>query len=239
MGAGEIVGIVGPSGCGKSTLAKLIQRFYVPEGGRVLVDGVDLALVDTAWLRRKVGVVLQDNVLFNRSVRENIALTDPALPMVRVVHAAKLAGADEFIAELAQGYDTEIVEQGSNLSGGQRQRIAIACALIHRPTHPDIRRGNECPRFRIRSDNPAEHALHLQGPHGFHCRSSAVGRTHGQPYSGDQQRSGGRTRQPSPIARTGWLLRRDVPPSKCRDSASRVAPCTASRNLSFCPLRSK
>ena len=98
--AGQIVGIVGPSGSGKSTLAKLVQRLYVPESGRVLIDGIDLAMVDPAWLRRQIGVVLQENVLFNRSVRENIALADPAMPMERVIVAAKLAGAHEFILEL-------------------------------------------------------------------------------------------------------------------------------------------
>lgn len=131
--AGQVVGIVGPSGSGKSTLTKLVQRMYVPESGRVLVDNVDLAVVDTAWLRRQVGVVLQENLLFNRSVRENIALSDPGLPMEKVVEASKMAGAHEFIAELAEGYDTMVGERGSNLSGGQRQRIAIARALIGDP----------------------------------------------------------------------------------------------------------
>jgi subfamily B ATP-binding cassette protein HlyB/CyaB len=130
---GEVIGIVGPSGSGKSTLAKLLQRLHTPERGRVLVDGVDLALVDPAWLRRQVGVVLQENILFNRSVRENIALADPALPMERVVAAAKLAGAHEFILELPEAYDTRIDERGGNLSGGQRQRIAIARALAIEP----------------------------------------------------------------------------------------------------------
>lgn len=131
--AGEVVGVVGPSGSGKSTLTKLVQRLYVPESGRVLVDGTDLSMVDPAWLRRQVGVVLQENTLFNRSVRENIALADPALPMERVIEAAKQAGAHDFILELSEGYDTQVGERGSTLSGGQRQRIAIARALIMNP----------------------------------------------------------------------------------------------------------
>jgi subfamily B ATP-binding cassette protein HlyB/CyaB len=131
--AGQTIGIVGPSGSGKSTIAKLVQRLYVPESGRVLVDGADLAMVDTAWLRRQIGVVLQESVLFNRSVRDNIALTDPAVGMDRVIAAATLAGAHDFILELPEGYDTIIGERGSSLSGGQRQRIAIARALIGDP----------------------------------------------------------------------------------------------------------
>jgi len=133
VAAGQVVGIVGPSGSGKSTLTKLVQRLYVPEAGRVLVDGVDIAMIDAAWLRRQIGVVLQENVLFNCSVRDNIALANPALPMERVVEAAQLAGAHEFILQMAEGYDTEIGERGTSLSGGQRQRIAIARALINDP----------------------------------------------------------------------------------------------------------
>jgi subfamily B ATP-binding cassette protein HlyB/CyaB len=131
--AGEIVGITGPSGSGKSTLAKLIQRLHVPERGRVLVDGLDVAGMAPVWLRRQTGVVLQDNVLFNRSVRENIALSDPTMPIARIEWAAKLAGAHDFVLQLPQGYDTTVGERGATLSGGQRQRLALARALAVDP----------------------------------------------------------------------------------------------------------
>jgi subfamily B ATP-binding cassette protein HlyB/CyaB len=133
IAAGQVIGIVGSSGSGKSTLAKLVQRFYTPESGRVLVDGIDLSVVDTTWLRRQIGVVLQESVLFNRSVRENIALADPGAPMERVMAIAALAGAHDFILELPNAYDTVIGERGASLSGGQRQRIAIARALMVNP----------------------------------------------------------------------------------------------------------
>ncbi|GLQ42124.1 type I secretion system permease/ATPase [Dyella nitratireducens] len=130
---GQIIGIVGPSGSGKSTVAKLLQRLYLPERGTVRVDGVDLNVADPAWLRRQIGVVQQENRLFNRSIRENIALTDPAAPMADVIQAATLAGAHEFITAMRDGYDTRVEENGGNLSGGQRQRLAIARALLTRP----------------------------------------------------------------------------------------------------------
>ncbi|MEZ5644095.1 MAG: type I secretion system permease/ATPase [Burkholderiaceae bacterium] len=131
--AGEVIGIVGVSGAGKTTLLRLLQRLYTPQKGRILIDGMDLNLLDAGWLRRQIGVVSQDSVLFNRSVRENIALANPHMSMEAIVRAAQLAGAHEFILGLPEGYDTLIGERGSRLSGGQRSRLAIARALATDP----------------------------------------------------------------------------------------------------------
>jgi subfamily B ATP-binding cassette protein HlyB/CyaB len=99
---GQTIGIVGRSGSGKSTISKLIQRLYIPEAGKILIDGVDIAMADPAWLRRQIGVVLQENFLFNGSVRENIAIHCPTASMEQIINVAKIAGAHEFILELPE-----------------------------------------------------------------------------------------------------------------------------------------
>ncbi|HEY4211573.1 MAG TPA: type I secretion system permease/ATPase [Steroidobacteraceae bacterium] len=131
--AGTAVGVVGRSGSGKSTLAKLLQRLYLPESGRVSIDGIDLQQADPMWLRRQIGVVLQESFLFNGTIRDNIAIQVPGVSMAQVVEAARLAGAHDFILELPEAYDTQVGERGTALSGGQRQRIALARALIGNP----------------------------------------------------------------------------------------------------------
>jgi len=133
IASGQIIGIVGRSGSGKSTLSKLIQRLYLPEQGRILIDDVNISVVDPAWLRSQVGVVLQDNALFNMSIKDNIAVSNKNISLDRIIDIAKLAGAHDFIAELPEGYNTILGENGGGLSGGQKQRIAIARALVNNP----------------------------------------------------------------------------------------------------------
>lgn len=131
--AGKVIGIVGRSGSGKSTLSKLIQRLYIPEGGKILIDGHDIAMADPHWLRCQIGVVLQENFLFNGSVKDNICIHKPVATMEEIIHCAQMAGAHNFILELPEGYDTQVGEKGTALSGGQRQRLAIARALLANP----------------------------------------------------------------------------------------------------------
>jgi len=131
--SGEAVAVVGPTGSGKTTLARLVSRFYDVDGGRVLVDGIDVRDLEVRALRRNVGIVFEDTFLFTDTVAENIAFAEPEAPLDDVRRAAQLAGAAEFVEALPDGYDTVIGEHGYSLSGGQRQRIAIARAVLADP----------------------------------------------------------------------------------------------------------
>ncbi len=131
--AGSFVGIVGQSGSGKSTLMKLLPRLYEPASGRIFIDDYDIGKVDLSSLRRQVGIVPQDSLLFEGTVSENIALNDPQASTESIIEAAKIACAHEFIMALGQGYATPLAEKGSNLSGGQRQRLAIARTILSNP----------------------------------------------------------------------------------------------------------
>jgi ATP-binding cassette subfamily B protein len=131
--AGAFVGIVGQSGSGKSTLLKLVSRLYEPLAGRILIDGYDIAKVDLYSVRSQIGLVPQEPLLFEGTVRENIALTRPESTDAEIMEAARIALAHEFIMNLPQGYDTPVGERGAGLSGGQRQRIAIARTVLQNP----------------------------------------------------------------------------------------------------------
>ncbi len=130
---GQFVGVVGQSGSGKSTLMKLLPRLYKPDSGRLLIDGYDISKVELYSLRRQIGIVPQEPLLFAGNISENIALTDPEAPSDEIVRVAKIADAHDFIMDLSDGYSTDVGERGAGLSGGQKQRIAIARTLLSNP----------------------------------------------------------------------------------------------------------
>jgi len=133
MEAGKTTALVGSSGSGKSTAVQLIERFYDPLGGRVLLDGADLKTLDLAWLRQQIGLVGQEPVLFSGTIVENIMMGKDGATRDEAIAAAKMANAHSFITEFEQGYDTDVGGSGNQLSGGQKQRIAIARAIIKDP----------------------------------------------------------------------------------------------------------
>ncbi|AKG21028.1 peptidase domain-containing ABC transporter [Calothrix sp. 336/3] len=133
ISAGSFVGVVGQSGAGKSTLTKLLPRLYEPDSGRIFIDNYDISKVELYSLRRQIGMVLQDTLLFDGTVRENIALTLPDASSEEIIEAAKIACAHDFIMSLPQGYNSRVGQRGSGLSGGQRQRIAIARTILQNP----------------------------------------------------------------------------------------------------------
>ena len=130
---GQVIGIVGRSGSGKSSLLRVLQGFYRPASGIIRIDGVDMREIDLAHLRMNTGVVLQESFLFKGTVRDNIAVTRPDAAFADIVSVAKIAGADEFIQRLPQGYDSQLNEGAANISGGQKQRLAIARSLLRQP----------------------------------------------------------------------------------------------------------
>jgi ATP-binding cassette subfamily B protein len=130
---GELIGIVGKSGSGKSTISKLIQRLYIVRQGTVRFDGTDASDINLSYLRKNIGIVMQENFMFNASIKENIAISKPAIGMDAVINAAKVSGAYDFIQHLEHGFDTVLDEGGTNISGGQRQRLGIARAIITDP----------------------------------------------------------------------------------------------------------
>lgn len=133
MKENRVYGLVGRSGSGKSTISKLIQRLYIPQSGKISIDGFDLSLINPQALRQQIGIVLQESFMFNGTVAENISIHCPDASMEKIVAAAKIAGAHDFITELEEGYNTMIGEKGISLSGGQKQRVAIARAIINNP----------------------------------------------------------------------------------------------------------
>ena len=168
-----MVAFVGRSGCGKTTLIKLIAGLLEPTEGTILFDHVDLKTLNYRDVRRHIGMVLQENHMFNETIAQNIAFGDPEPDLDRVLAAAQTAAAHDFIMRLPLGYETKIGESGLSLSGGQKQRIAIARAHLQQSAGPDFRRSDQRARHRIRTRDPGQPRPPDGGPDDHRDRASA------------------------------------------------------------------
>ena len=199
--AGTTTALVGSSGSGKSTLISLVMAFNRPKAGRILVDGRDLATVRLRDYRSQLGVVLQDNFLFDGTVGDNIRYGRMDATMDEIRAVSRIAHADEFIDKFEKGYDTVVGERGVKLSGGQRQRVAIARAILADPAHPGAGRGDVEPRQRERGADPGRPAIAARGPDDVRHRPPAVDDSERRSDSGARARRDRRTRHARRAAR--------------------------------------
>ena len=211
-GAGETVAIVGPSGSGKSTLGRLLFRFYDVEGGEVRIDGQDVRDVTQDSLHAAIGVVPQDTVLFNDSIRYNIAYGRPGASEEEVEDAARAARIHDFVTSLPQGYDTPVGERGLKLSGGEKQRVGIARTLLKDPPDPAPGRGHERARLRDGAGHPGLSRGDGAGPHGADHRAPPLHRRRRRPHRGARGGHRARGGHPRHPPRAGRPLRLDVAP---------------------------
>ena len=209
---GEKLAVVGPNGCGKSTLVNLLCRFYDPVEGALRIDGVDLRDVRVRELRRKIGIVTQQTVLFDDTVLNNIRYGAPHATDEEAIAASKKAHAHRFIVEkLEGGYRTVVGERGGRLSGGQRQRMALAQRHPAPPGNPDPRRSDQPDRFGERTAHPSGVAGVFAGPHGNLHHPPAIHARAGRPHLGHGRRLHCRHRL---APRTALALRRLPPPAR-------------------------
>ena len=198
---GEVIALVGPSGAGKSSLVNLIPRFFDVTAGSITIDGHDLRDVTIQSLRKQIGKVTQETVLFNDTVRNNIAYGQPDVPLKRVEEAAKMALAHDFILRMPDGYDTRIGEKGVRLSGGERQRLGHRTRHPQERAHPHPRRGDQCPRHRKRAVCAGRTGESNGGPHLLRHRPPPLHRAPRHPHRRARGRTHHRDRHPRRAAR--------------------------------------